>query len=479
MKFWQKICLFSILTFIIIFNAASIMVIERNHSKMLQQEITNTLSANMSINSSVNAVVPILRIYDSIDYEKTVLTNIANQFVRRNSDQGSYLEIADDKDKTVFSNLDFAMPSEREERNKLAPGEIKYILRDIGERTLLFTANVTDINHKSYVFSYIKDVTPLYAERMDQYTFFVQMDVVACLIYIIVMFFISKGLTKPIETMVRSAKEIAQGDFSERVHLKSRDEIGVLATNFNEMAAVVEDKIIELERNNGEKQRFINNITHELKTPLTSIIGYANYMRSTKYDEATFLEGLNVIYSEGKRLESLATKLMDLILLKDHQFQMKKGNLKDVVTELEPSLKQIVASKGIQLEMDCQDCRLPLEKDLIKIVIFNLIDNAVKASSEEGKVMIRTLDQRGSCILEVADEGSGISQEHIDKIFEPFYMADKARTRNNNGAGLGLSICRSIADIHHAEIEVDSEVGVGTTIRIVFPPCREGSEDAP
>ncbi|RJE88438.1 sensor histidine kinase [Paenibacillus sp. 1011MAR3C5] len=479
MKFWQKICLFSILTFVIIFNAASIMVIERNHSKMLQQEINNTLSANMSINSSVNAVVPILRIYDSIDYEKTVLTNIANEFVRRNSDQGSYLEIADDKDKTVFSNLDFVMPAARDERKELEPGEIKYILRDIDERTLLFTANVTDINQKSYIFTYIKDVTPLYTERMDQYTFFAQMDIVACLIYIIVMFFISKGLTKPIETMVRTAKEIAQGDFSERVQLKSRDEIGVLATNFNEMAAVVEDKINELERNNGEKQRFINNITHELKTPLTSIIGYANYMRSTKYDEATFLEGLNAIYSEGKRLEALATKLMDLILLKDHQFQMKPDNLKDVVMELEPSLKHIVAAKQIRLELACADCRLPLEKDLIKIVIFNLVDNAVKASSEGGKITIRTLERSGSCVLEVADEGSGISREHMDKIFEPFYMADKARTRNNNGAGLGLSICRSIASIHHAVIEVDSEVQMGTAIRIVFPQPQEGSEVNP
>ncbi|MFF2885806.1 sensor histidine kinase [Paenibacillus sp. NPDC057967] len=479
MKFWQKICLFSILTFVIIFNAASIMVIERNHSKMLQQEINNTLSANMSINSSVNAVVPILRIYDSIDYEKTVLTNIANEFVRRSSDQGSYLEIADDKDKTVFSNLDFSMPAAREERKELEPGEIKYILRDIGERTLLFTANVMDINQKSYIFTYIKDVTPLYTERMDQYTFFAQMDIVACLIYIIVMFFISKGLTKPIETMVRTAKEIAQGDFSERVQLKSRDEIGVLATNFNEMAAVVEDKINELERNNGEKQRFINNITHELKTPLTSIIGYANYMRSTKYDETTFLEGLNAIYSEGKRLEALATKLMDLILLKDHQFQMKPDNLKDIVTELEPSLKPIVAPKGIQLELECEDCRLPLEKDLIKIVIFNLVDNAVKASGEGSKVVIRTLERSGSCVLEVADEGSGIPREHLDKIFEPFYMADKARTRNNNGAGLGLSICRSIASIHHAEIEVDSEVQAGTAIRIVFPQPQEGSEVKP
>jgi signal transduction histidine kinase len=468
MKFWQKICLFSIITFIVIFNAASIMVIERNHSKMLLQEINNTLSANMSINSSVNAIVPILRIYDSIDYEKTVLTNIAQEFVEKNSGQGNYLEIAGDQNKTIYSNLDFEMPADREEQKGLQPDEIKYILRDIDSRTMLFTTNVTDINQKSYVFTYVKDVSPLYAERVEQYRLFVQIDIAACLLYMIVMFFISKGLTKPIENMVRTAKEIAQGQFSERVQLKSRDEIGILATNFNEMASVVEDKIIELERNNSAQQRFINNITHELKTPLTSIIGYANYMRTTKYDEAAFLEGVNVIYNEGKRLEALSTKLMDLILLTDRQPLMKTDNLKDIVAEMESSLRLIASAKAIELELLCEDSPLLAEKDLIKVIIFNLVDNAVKASNEKGRVTIRTAMQGEACVLEVADEGKGIAEEHIANIFEPFYMADKARTRNNNGAGLGLSICRSIAELHHGVIEVASELGRGTRIRVVF-----------
>lgn len=468
MKFWQKICLFSIIAFIVIFNAASIMVIERNHSKMLQQEINNTLSANMSINSSVNAIVPILRIYDSIDYEKTVLTNIAQEFVEKNSGQGNYLEIAGDQNKTIYSNLDFDMPTDREEREGLQPDEIRYILRDIGSRTLLFTTNVTDINQKSYMFTYIKDVTPLYTERVEQYNFFVKIDIAACLLYIIVMFFISKGLTRPIDKMVRTAKEIAQGQFSERVKLKSGDEIGILATNFNDMASVVEDKIIELERNNSAQQRFINNITHELKTPLTSIIGYANYLRTTKYDEEAFLEGVNVIYNEGKRLEALSSKLMDLILLTDRQPLMKPANLKEIVAEMESSLRLIASAKQIELELQLEDSPLTAETDLIKVVIFNLVDNAVKASSEKGRITIRTAMQGEACLLEVADAGSGIAEEHLVNIFEPFYMADKARSRNNNGAGLGLSICRSIADLHHAAIEVVSEIGKGTTIRVLF-----------
>lgn len=468
MKFWQKIYLYSFLVFAIIFNAASFMVIERSHKKMLGQEINNALSQNMSIHSSVDAIVPILRIYDSIDYEKTVLTNIANEFVEKNSDQPVYLEITNETNQLIYSNTDFKMPTHREELDKLAEDEINYILRDIGQHTILFTSNITNINNKRYVFTYMKDVTPLYEDRVDQYGFFVKVDLAACFLYMLIMFFVSKGLTKPIDRLNRTAQVIAQGGFSERVRLKSKDEIGVLASNFNDMASVVENTINELERHNQEKQRFINNFTHELKTPLTSIIGYANFLRTTKYNEERFLDGLNVIYSEGKRLESLSLKLMDLISLQEEHFQMEEHDLGAIIAEIEPALEMMAKEKQVSIVTDCEEGKLLLEKDLIKILIFNLVDNALKASAEQQSIILRTYWRDSRYILEVIDQGIGIGKEHGDKIFEPFYMADKARTRSYNGTGLGLSICQSVASIHNAVIEVSSKENQGTKIGVIF-----------
>ncbi|MCR8642932.1 HAMP domain-containing histidine kinase [Paenibacillus sp. N1-5-1-14] len=468
MKFWQKIYLFSFLVFVIIFNAASLMVIERSHKKMLGQEINNTLSQNMSIHSSVDAIVPILRIYDSIDYEKTVLTNIANEFVEKNSDQQVYLEITNDTNQIIFSNTDFKMPTHREELDKLSVDEINYILRDIDQHMILFTSNITNINNKRYVFTYMKDVTPLYQDRVDQYEFFVRVDLAACFLYMLIMFFVSRGLTKPIDRLNRTAQVIAQGDFSERVRLKSKDEIGILARNFNDMASVVENTINELEGHNQEKQRFINNFTHELKTPLTSIIGYTNFLRTTKYNEERFLDGLNVIYSEGKRLESLSLKLMELISLQEDHFQMEQYDLRAVIAEIKPALEMMAKEKQVLIVTDCEEGMLQLEVDLIKILIFNLVDNALKASAEQQSIMLRTYWRDSRYILEVIDQGIGIGKEHRDKIFEPFYMADKARTRSYNGAGLGLSICQSVASIHNAVIEVSSKENQGTTIGVIF-----------
>lgn len=478
MKFWQKIYLLSLLVFVVIFNGASIMVIERSHNKMLNQAIEVSLSQNMSIHSSVDAIVPVLRIYDSLDYEKTVLTRIANEFVAKNSGQGIYLDITDGAKRTIFNNADFGLPKVRLELENLDNGSIHYILRDVGDRTILFTVNNAQINQKNYVFTYMKDLTPVYQDRMDQYSFFAKVDLAACILFMIVMFFVSRGLTRSIERLNTTSRIIAQGNFSERVKVKSRDEIGILGSSFNEMAGVVEDKINELQRNNEEKQRFINSFTHELKTPLTSIIGYANFLRTTKYNEELFLDALGVIYDEGKRLEALSLKLMDLILLQKEQFQMERQEVGALLLDMKPALMIMAKEKGVSIELECQEGRPALERDLIKVLVFNLVDNALKASAAGGTVTIRTYWREGTYVLAVTDQGIGIAGEHLDKIFEPFYMADKARTRSSNGAGLGLALCRSIADIHHAVIRVSSAVQQGTTVEVLFEAEEKGGGPA-
>lgn len=471
MRFWQKISLYSILTFILIFNLASILVIERNHTKMLQQEIHTMLRENMNLRSTLELVAPLLKIYNSFDYEKTVFTNIGNEFVARNNDRNMYLSIADEMDRRVYSNVDFTVPDP--ELNGTAEDEIRYMLSDVDRRTILFTSSLVHINQKKYTIGYMKDVTPIYRERIEQYQFFLKVDIGACLIYVILMFLISKGLTKPIDSMVKTTKVIAQGDFSKRVKIRSKDEIGNLANHFNHMVSVVEDKINELESHNLEKQRFIQNFTHELKTPLTSIIGYANFLRVTKYQEDVFLDGLNVIYAEAKRLESLSLKMMDLILVQEDHFEMTRENLKSVILEMDSALAMKAKEKNIRLVYDCGDCWLRIEKDLMKALIFNLVDNAIKASSEQGTVTIRAYTGPNQVVLQVEDQGIGIAPEHLNKIFEPFYVSDKARTRSYNGAGLGLSICQSIARLHHGTFEVTSEENMGTTITVRFEGMDE------
>ncbi|MFC4812150.1 sensor histidine kinase [Paenibacillus sp. GCM10023250] len=470
MKFWLKIFTYSIVVFLLIFNAASILVIERNHSKLLNRAIDDALSQNRNIHSSVNAIVPTVLIYDSDEYEQKVLANIAQGFVGKVGDRGVYMTIRNDKGKTVYNNADFEMPADRSGPERTKEDEVAYILRDIGKRTILFTSNSVQINRNHYAFTYMKDMTSVYRERSDQYVFYLKVNLIACSAYMLLMFVVSRRLTLPIHRLNRTAQYIAAGAFSERAASRSKDEIGVLADNFNAMASVVEDKIKDLERLNREKQLFIDNFTHELQTPLTSIIGYANILRTGKIDQAQLLEGLDVILSEGKRLESLSFKLMDLIQLERFEFPLKEQDFCAVLEEIAPALEMKARKKQLSIDMYCENARLRLEKDLMKVLIFNFVDNAIKASSKNQRITIRAARQGEHYVLEIEDEGVGIESEHLDRIFEPFFMTDKARTKGNHGAGLGLSICRSIARLHNAEISVRSEPNRGTTFIVAFRP---------
>ena len=243
----------------------------------------------------------------------------------------------------------------------------------------------------------------------------------------------------------------------------------MLSQNFNTMAEDVEEKIKELEKNFEQKQRFIYNLTHELKTPLTSIIGYADFLRSTKYNEEVFLKGLNNIFQEGKRLEALSSKMMDLTLLKRENFKMKNENLQIILCEIKDFLKPKLESENIKLIISAEELEVLVERDLIKNLILNLIDNAIKASNSGSKIHLNGYkDKDSKIVIEIKDEGIGIEEKELSKVFEPFYMVDKSTSRSVNGAGLGLAICAEIARIHEAEIKIESKIGDETSIKIIF-----------
>jgi len=292
----------------------------------------------------------------------------------------------------------------------------------------------------------------LYEDRKKQYYFFIQLELISFVLLAIGMYFLSKYITKPIHKLIHATKIITNGSYSQIVNIHTDDEVGILASNFNKMATAVEEKINELEKNAHEKQRFIDNFTHEIKTPLTSIIGYADFLLATKYNEEIFIKGMNHILNEGKQLEKLSIKMMDLVLLKKEDFDMKNENLEDLLFEIKQTVTPKLESKNIDLNIYGNGQAL-VERDLIKTLIGNLIDNAIKASHENSKIdskLYKDYDKR--TVLEIKDEGIGIDKEDLEKVLEPFYMVDKSRTRKNNGAGLGLSICAEISEIHKATI---------------------------
>ena len=475
MKLWQKVFLCAFLLFEAVFVAASIYLIEHNFNRNLQKEaerglteqfiIYSGLQNNWTYIDNLNQKLGLTR-----DSTRLFLQTASQEYAGYFDKKLVSIEILDENNNTVFNSFNRKFYGKREELRLPLSIDRKYIIRDIDNKSYLFVTNGLKLKEHAFKLSYIRDISDVYTEKSAQYSLFVKMNIVITLILAIGLYVMIWYLTRSIRRLTRSAQTIAGGDYTQRVDVLSEDEVGILARNFNQMADAVEDKVEELGRIASNKQNFIEYLTHELKTPLTSIIGYADLLRTSKYDEEIFFNSLNYIYSEGKRLEALAFKLMDLLFTENEKPALKKGNVQQLCSEIEETLKPRLMQLNIELAMDIEQYMLLLEKDLFKMLCTNLLDNAIKASKGGGRIYLKGYHTgKDVYILEVEDEGIGISQQDISRIFEPFFMVNKVKSRSQHGAGLGLAICAQIVKLHMGRIEIASKLNQGTKVRIIFP----------
>ena len=473
MKLWLKIYLFSLLLLVLTLNLAGFVLIQKFHNGALEKEVNKCIAQQKFVSSQLRInSISLQKIHS--DYSPDINMPINTLMCEYNSStdhedgyQGE-IEILNQQDKILYSDVNFPSSDEKPELEDLSLGTIKYIIRTLGNKQYLYVSSLVKVYNIPIKIYYAKDISSIYTEKMNYYTIFMKLDILICSLFAVFMFFISRLITKPIDTLIDSTQKISMGQYSERVKINSKDEFYVLSNHFNLMAQTVEDKINELELSNIEKETFINNLTHELKTPLTSIIGYANLIRGSKYSEKLFFEAADYIYKEGKRLEQMAFKMMDLIYTKNQEFNLTPEKIMRIIYEVQKSLIVKLKDKNIDLIIDGEDCILDVDKDLIKMALCNLVENAIKASENNSKMYLKVIDSNNKTSISIKDSGSGMAKEHLDKIWQPFYVVDKARSRKSNGAGIGLSICKKIVEVHNADIKINSELGKGTEVTITF-----------
>lgn len=276
---------------------------------------------------------------------------------------------------------------------------------------------------------------------------------------------ILKRMLKPLQKLNDSAGRIAKGQYDERIPVERSDEIGQLSETFNEMAAAVEHKTKSLEESEYRKTLFMGNLTHELKTPMTAISGYAQTLLTVRLGEEAQEEALQYIYQECGRLERLSRKMLKLLEL-DQETELKRTDIpiRRIFDAAGRACQSVLDKKKLSLSLEENGEVFLLEEDLMTEALINLIDNAAKASEEGGKIILRA----GYDFIEVEDYGKGIPPEEQERILEPFYMVDKSRSRKSGGAGLGLALTAVIARCHNCRIAIDSREGEGTRIRLQF-----------
>jgi two-component system, OmpR family, phosphate regulon sensor histidine kinase PhoR len=249
----------------------------------------------------------------------------------------------------------------------------------------------------------------------------------------------------------------------------------------NEMAGAVVlfHDITDLKQMDQIRREFVANVSHELRTPLSILRGYIEVLLDepeTSREELARI--LSVMERHSKRLQRLVDDLLSLAQLESSQatLELSAVQVDELFNNLVRDWKEKLAAKNLKVIVDLTPEALTLHADGTRLeeVLYNLLDNAVKFSPENGQIYLRATRLGSDMVLSVSDNGLGISKEHLPRIFERFYRADKARSRELGGTGLGLAIVKHIAQLHGGRVEAESELGCGTTIRVVLPETPRG-----
>lgn len=333
---------------------------------------------------------------------------------------------------------------------------------------------VTDSNEILGVVRFSQPLSEAQLEIQVIYRAVVLGGMVAIVIAMIVAYFISKSITYPIAQMKETAQRIAKGDFSKKVEIKSKDELGELAKSLNIMADELQQKIQNLKHMDRIRTDFVANVSHELRTPLTSIKGYVETLVDGGIDDReSTLRFISIIKKHVDRLENIISDLLRLseLELRKDSIEKTEFNLNTLLNEVALSFGHALASKQQNLNVQTQGCDFQIKADSDKIeqVFVNLIDNAIKYTKRGGQINVSLCAQGAEITATVQDNGIGIPKEHLSRVFERFYRIDKARSRKLGGTGLGLGIAKHIVLAHNGKIYIESEVGKGTKVFVTLP----------
>lgn len=324
-------------------------------------------------------------------------------------------------------------------------------------------------------------VCDLQKQLMEQAVDAVVLCLILSLVGAVLLLILVRVLLRPLAALDESARRIASGNYGERLEVKGGDELAGLAQDMNDMAQAVQDRVEQLERVADERKIFIGNLAHEMKTPLTSILGFADLLYLPKdVPGETRIEYARVISEEAKRLRSLSSKLLELITLGSSSISLIPTSLNTVVEEVEVSLRPVMFQSNLELHCSCPNVMIDMDRELFKSLLYNMLDNGRKASPKGGRLEMFAQVDAGQVTIRVRDHGSGIPKKEIDKVCQPFYMVDKSRSRKSGGAGLGLALCQEIVAVHHGSMTIQSKVDKGTSIILQFPvSATEQTERSP
>lgn len=274
------------------------------------------------------------------------------------------------------------------------------------------------------------------------------------------------SLTRPLGKLSRAARRMTDGDLTVELPVTATDECGELTEDFNRMARQIQKNQEALEAAAARQEEFVGAFTHELKTPLTAMMGYAELLQGDLLSEKEGKQAALYILQEGQRLSALSRKLLSLMAVQNKAITLTAAQPKKILEDMVRQLLPRLQANGIVLRCDMEEGTCLLDEDLFRSLMGNLMDNACKALEQGGQIAVTgAMTEQGCCIL-VRDNGRGIPARALAHLTEAFYRVDQSRSRAQGGAGLGLALSQKIVQAHDGTLSFESEVGQGTCVRV-------------
>ena len=470
MKFSYKILLWTIVIMTAAFGVGGYIFINFVFHTSLEREVGQAMDESSILQFAFETAA--LNIPSKYDVLQDSTVEEIGSNLEGGQGAGRLLRISDEQKQILYASESFVGDQTLLEQIDVSTRIYRII--QSGERYYVQTGSSMNALDRLLYLETMKDVTSVFQERTRGFEVYRKVTLVMLLCSSVIMFFISYWLTKPIRLLTKATKKMAEGDYSYRARQISKDEMGQLTEDFNTMANALENNIHMLENEVRAREDFIAAFSHELKTPLTAIIGYADLLRSRKLDDEKHFLSANYIYTEGKRLETMSFRLLDMIVMKRDEITLQNVE----ASSLFEYIREVYGeNETMHFVIQYENGKLNVEVNLLKTVLINLVDNAIKASEPGQQIEIRGRKEPGGYRFEVQDYGVGIPKEECRKITEAFYMVDKSRSRSKNGAGLGLALCTAVLELHHSHLEIESVLGEGSTIGFYIPD-EEETKDA-
>lgn len=470
MKFYLKITAIMLALLSVFFGIGESMLLSSSFNDSLDREKDSALSEYRMALGMLQIVSDVSSHFDTLELSRTM------ERIHRQSG-GYWTEIClSTSDKTIYKKTSEENIYLQADNSTIKPNvgdcQIRITQSQNGNRYFLLSGAIK-MDEEILYLNAAHNISEIYILRNNQRKVYFRVFVTVCLLGAIFAYVISKIIMYPLKELSKASQMIASGNYNKRVKVRSQDEIGKLSADFNTMAQQLETDaeikkkhIDELQEYVERQERFIGSFAHEMKNPMTSLIGYSDLIRSGTLTKDEEVDAVGYIYSESKRVESLSQKLLELLVVRKEGLTPVSISPKELIEKLVHHLIPIYQQSGITVVAECEEGLCMLEPDLVWSLLLNLADNAKKAMEKGGKLQIKLIMTDNGCRIFVIDNGKGIPCDSIEHLTEAFYRVDKARSRKQGGFGLGLALCQEIVLLHNGSINFTNRSEGGTCVEV-------------